>query len=118
MSELTEKGKIVLEELKKDKGKTPKNTLAKLILAKYPGIFTSVENARDAIRYYSGNSGNRDRKFKKVEHKTHTNEQINDRFYFPSDAADLEDYILKPGKWGIVNDIHYPYHDTKALEIA
>ncbi len=119
MSEKTEKGKIVFEALKKDKGKTPNQTLAKLLFAQYPGVFNNVEDVRCKIRYYTGNNGEKNKQKcgeKLIPKEPHTKEQITDRFYFPSDAIDLEDYILKPGKWGVIGDVHYPYHDTNSLE--
>ena len=119
MSERTEKGKIVFEALKKDKGKTPNQTLAKLLFAQYPGVFDSAEDVRCKIRYYTGNNGPTNKKKigkNIIPKEPHTPEQLRDRFYFPSDAAVIDDFVLKPGKWGIVGDIHYPYHDTNSLE--
>lgn len=35
-----------------------------------------------------------------------------------SHAAVREDFVLHPGKYLVLSDIHIPYHDTQALEIA
>lgn len=108
-----------------DGGKTEFNqTLAKLIFAENPGVFSSVDSIRTRIRYFSSKRGdtNKDVRSKAVENifdrPTKSVEEFRSRFYFESDVVDIPDYVLEPGRWGIVSDIHYPYHDKVALEIA
>ena len=114
----TDKGKIVKKYLEDPNNlKKPKKTLAKIIEAENPGIYANVESIRSIIRFLTGKNGEREGYRKKYEMPTLTKEEFNARFYFPSDAETLDPYILKPGKWGIGSDIHYPYHDPGKLEI-
>lgn len=55
-----ERRKIIFEHLDKfpDAGT---NTIAKILFRDYPGFFSDVENARDAIRYFRGAKGEKRR---------------------------------------------------------
>lgn len=123
-SKITEKGAVVKSYLEKAaKNKTPKKTLAKIIHAENPGLFDTIENVRSLIRTYTGQRGTNAEKKSLLdrneitEYPSLTKEDFAARFYFPSDAQINEPYILKPGRWGICSDIHYPYHSPAALEI-
>jgi predicted phosphodiesterase len=88
-------------------------TLAKMIVAKYPDL--KAENVRSVIRYYRGNKGVEARK-----------KASNKQFFRASDGQynlkavniSTQDFIFPHKKPLIVSDIHLPYHDIDAIEIA
>ena len=88
-------------------------TLAKMIVAKYPDL--KPENVRSVIRYYRGNKGEEARK--KITNK---------QFFRASDGSynlkavniSTQDFIFPHKKPLIVSDLHLPYHDIDAIEIA
>lgn len=88
-------------------------TLAKMIVAKYPDL--KADNVRSVIRYYRGNKGVEARK-----------KASNKQFFRASDGSynlkavniSTQDFIFPHKKPLIVSDIHLPYHDIDAIEIA
>lgn len=91
--------------------KFPKATnlgLARKLVKDYPLVFNSIEHARTLIRSYRHSLGSNKRK-DKVE-----------RLELPkSDAEDWTPFIITGvKKLLILSDIHLPYHDVKALQIA
>ena len=88
-------------------------TLAKMIVAKHPDL--NAENVRGVIRYYRGNKGNEAR-----------SKIINKQFFRANDGnynlkavnISTQDFIFPHKKPLIVSDIHLPYHDIDAIEIA
>ena len=84
--------------------------LARMLRKDEPLLFNSVENARQAVRRLRGAQGNKDRKYKEV-----------DRLTLPeSDSEDWTPYIIPKSirKLLILCDIHLPYQDNHAIEIA
>ena len=78
-------------------------TIAKLLYADFPEMFSSVENARDAIRIQRGSHGEQKRKQMKIK------ENITPKFIIPEDDnVSYEDYVIDENlKVGIVlSDIH------------
>ena len=113
------KGEIIKKYLAKYP-KTPIQTLAKKIYSEHKAEFKDVENVRGAIRYHTGKKGLAnlkkltDKSFVKTE-QAPKNPWVN----FPESYAETrEPYILAPGRWLILSDIHLPYHDEKALKTA
>jgi predicted phosphodiesterase len=92
-----------------------KTDLAKRLHTDYPTVFASDENARALIRYYTGAMG-------VVNLAKVTNSTNNSKSYVspPSAAKVWHPYIIPPTQWplAILNDIHFPYHDETALNLA
>lgn len=95
-------------------------TLARMLHEKYPKTFPSVETARSAVRRVTGNHGKETRK-----------NIVDKSFYRPGRKAGevlkmpepvVESWepltIDGPAKVGVLSDIHVPYHDKSAVEIA
>lgn len=83
---------------------------AEIIMHKHPGMYHNVEGYRKAVRYVIGKNGDEQRKFKKIEWKG---------FQLPKpEKNDYSKFILKEKKIGILSDIHFPFYDEKALDIA
>ena len=88
-------------------------TLARLIMKEHPLIYTNIEGCRGAVRRYRGRQGQKNRKGMNIE-KQPTPKRSLPR----STAKPRKAYQLPQGKTLILSDIHVPYHDEKALEIA
>ena len=93
-------------------------TLARLLHDQHPHAFT-VEQARATVRRIRGNIGaeNRGRTKDKSLHepaRAHCSLKIPDGIKQALDPIE----VTKPGKWLILSDIHVPYHDRQALELA
>lgn len=113
------KGELVKKYLAKYPN-TPNKTLAIKMYQENSALFTNVETCRTIIRAYRGKKGKKslktltDKTFVKQE-----NGKLNPWSDFPeSYAEEREPYILAPGKWLILSDIHLPYHDTEAVKMA
>jgi predicted phosphodiesterase len=116
----TLKGQIVNEYLAKFPN-TPHSTLAKKIYKENVETFKNEDSVRSIIRYYTGNHGERHRKYAK-EHKTEKAERANNLgvpnpFYLPEeDNEPFEPFVLPGGKtYAILSDVHFPYQDNQAL---
>ncbi len=94
---------------------SPSQTLAKIILVDNPDLFNSLDTARRYIRQLRGNGGERQRQAEKDK-----------RFYKSSDGKykikqvniKTEDFIFNHKKPLILSDIHLPYHEIDAIDIA
>jgi predicted phosphodiesterase len=111
------KGILVLDYLKKYKGYGHK-TIARALCTHHPEHFASVEQARNAVRYYNGSFGASGRKHRKIE-KTHNGDAHRANPYrIPSaDHKDYKPYILDKNarKVLIISDVHVPFHSVSAL---
>ena len=102
--------------------KTPILTLAKKIYAEHPLLFNSIEHVRDALRYHTGKKGNTDRK--KVEGRDTVQEVEYNYCPFDNIPESFEEtrepYVLASStkKILVLSDIHFPYHNAKALKAA
>lgn len=111
--------RLYLEELIKKFPNAPTLTLAKKAYKENPKAFTDVEHARSALRRLFGQTGKKQR-------------ETCDKTFF-RDAGQKNPFVLpeskadKPTVWRlpkaynrvlIIGDIHFPYHDVKAIEAA
>jgi predicted phosphodiesterase len=114
----TAKGKIVCEYLTKHPD-TPTATLAQLIYSDHPTFFTNKESVRTIIRSYRG-----EMKHTNVKQRfSRTPEQRKEalRSKLPSTDYDpVKPFKLPKGQNNILvlSDIHLPYHDETALQLA
>jgi predicted phosphodiesterase len=117
----TKQGEICAAALKKFP-KTPILTLAKKVYEENSLHFNGVEHARDLLRYYTGLKGAKSRK------KVANRETLREPTYNYSPFDDIpesfeeirEPYVLATStkKILILSDIHFPYHNAKALKAA
>jgi hypothetical protein len=92
-----------------------KLTLAKAIYEMYPDHFTSVEEIRKTILYYTGSSGKK--KLQSVPDKYLTAEKIAQKYNIPKSInIDYKPHILTGNHGLIFGDTHFPYHDENAIE--
>ena len=100
---------------------TPSLTLAKKILKENPSLFTSVEAARTAIRYFRGAVGKRARKNADPKLARAFDESMFNPFGLPeTDEVEYIPFILPKRCKRILylSDIHIPYHNIGALTCA
>ena len=114
------KGDIVKKYLKRFP-KTPTLTLAKKIYNENKKIFLTIENVRSILRHHTGKMGNKQRSnigdksmLQPVEYK-----------YNPFELP--ESHSVKAITWRlprgykkvlVLSDIHFPYHDSEAIQGA
>jgi len=110
------KGGQYIEKLCKKFTKTPTFTLAKKAYAENSELFKNLENARALVRAYRG-----EQKYS-LNEKRVTRRSVpasKNPFVIPkSKNEEREPYDLTPGKWLILNDIHFPFHCEKSLDKA
>lgn len=92
------------------------NRLAKYLLARHPGVYTSFESARTALRMHAG--------LKDINSNYPRRRSVG----VPVGAGKLRlpqslnvaraDYQLPRGTWGIMCDVHVPFHELKPIETA
>jgi predicted phosphodiesterase len=109
----------IVDEAVKKYPDLPTMTLAKLLMSENPSVFLKVENIRAMIRYRRGNKGERCRNVAKKNYQKTFRKNGKSGYKIPSsDTRRNKSYKLVQGKWLILSDIHIPYHDEEALEIA
>jgi len=116
----TYKKDIVLEYL----GKFPNSatmSLSRLILKENPLDFTTLENVRNLVRTYRGERGKNSSKVSIVGRRDEQQRKDAIARKLPeSDYQKCEPFIIPKGQNNILilSDIHFPYQDNKALELA
>jgi predicted phosphodiesterase len=117
---LTEKGRIALQYLEQYKDKNlPSKTLAGIMVKDYPEVFKTIENARNSVRYYRGNIGNKDRK--KLTNRTYMRPNQPAGYVTKIPKTKYKNWLpfeINHKRNLILADAHIPYHDVKALEAA
>lgn len=98
----------------------PSRTLARQLRNEHPELFPSVEMARDMVRYTRGNAGTADRKCSTTKELHRPNGTPGDLVKLPKGMRQsLRPFRLYgPSKVLVLSDIHAPYHDERALEVA
>lgn len=97
----------------------PTKTIAKYLFETYPNTYTNVEHARNVLRYYRGENGERDRKAVEKagtrinQQKENIVERLNRPVGIRTYNQPINLYSYK--KIGIISDVHAPYHDEEAL---
>lgn len=120
-SNVTYKGEIVRELLTEFPNATTM-AIARECVARYPLDFKSVESARGLVRVHRGEMNFRALSLDTVsERTTKQKKEAMSKFILPeSDYDELPDFIVPVGnnRGLIMNDIHLPYQDNNALEVA
>lgn len=92
---------------------TSKKELGKLLFKENPVLFTDAEDGRSAIRLVTGAHGKKGQDYK----YSATHKEIY-RGLPEGIKNDYSHHELAPGKYGILSDIHIPYHDKQAIEVS
>lgn len=124
--EIERRKEIIIDELKKNP-EIPTRTLATLLCKKYPLDFTKYMGARTTIKIIRGEDfkvRNNKKIYYSIPEFVRTEEQKKQamiKFQIPdSDYKEVEPFVMPKGNNRILvlTDIHIPYHDIKALQIA
>jgi predicted phosphodiesterase len=92
--------------------KFSKKKLGELLTHKHPDLFNTPEDGRKFIRMATGSSGKGHRKQIKVVTEWNG-------FQLPKpEKNDASRFIVSQNRIGIIGDIHFPYYDKVALDLA
>lgn len=101
----------------------PKKRIARLLCKEQPRVFHTEEYARGRIRYYCGQSGSLHRKDAARKDLFRPAGKVTDGYEpFPEPVSDdttewtVRQFTFK--KALVISDVHVPFHDPKAVEIA
>lgn len=114
-------GKVAIEYLERFPN-TATLTLARMMYEDEPQVFRDIEHARSTLRYYRGTIGRKKRG--SITIKDHLREPQapgNPFGEIPEPIESMEDsqpVRVEYEKALIIGDVHIPYHDKQALEIA
>lgn len=116
-------GTVALEYVRRFQGR-PKRDIARILHKDHPLLFLTVDDARNAVAYYTGSQGALSRKVAKREGTARP---------LKSSSAEAWDDMI-PESWSepilpfvlptsirrllVLSDIHVPYHDIAALKAA
>lgn len=116
---LNYRSKIIIEYLEKFSNAST-NEIARVILKDYPLDFKNFETVRGAVRYHRGEHVSKKTSEFQRDEVTKKN-FMKKSFDLPeSDYKEIEPFIIPKGQNNILilSDIHIPYQDNKALELA
>lgn len=112
-AEKDQKQKIVTKALGRFPS-LPNRAVARYILDTHGLLWDNdLEQIRRAVRYYTGNSGEKD-KCKNVSHPFFNREVVMPKTW----RQTRTDYKLNPGLWLVLADLHIPFHEPKPIEAA
>lgn len=106
-------------EYLKEHADLPKRTLAKMLRQDHPEVYSSIESARSAIRYATGNNGKRQMEKIPPEDRQPPGDQTNWTLAIPpGQRSGTKPLLVPPGKTLVLSDIHVPYHCEDVIELA
>lgn len=96
----------------------PSLTLARLIYNENMVVYKDIEDVRNVIRQYRGQSGKKNKE--KITNKRFYTEKGSPGNFIPppSEEVSFEEYTLPYRNIGVISDIHVPYHSEEALKAA
>lgn len=114
---------------------TIKNTIVRQYLKKFPDcsyaslarkiykenstMFSNVEAVRSLIRTYTGNSGSPKAKNNRLDKTFYKPAKKSNDYCLPeSYSNDFTPYEIKQSRVLIISDLHFPYQNNKAIELA
>lgn len=113
-------------ELLKQHPNLPSRTAGRMLLQKYPGIYRSIIHATGVVKYVRGLNGVRSRKSSSkcadpqlIRPPGWLDDMGWQKPEMPETLAERrKDFVLSKGRVMLLSDIHIPYHDKAALELA
>ena len=100
----------------------PTKTIARLLVDKHPALFKDIEAARSSVRYYRGRSGQADRaQCANTTHFRAAGKQSDGNIPLPDpikEGADWDVFQVDFQRALLIQDIHIPFHDPKAVALA
>jgi predicted phosphodiesterase len=110
----------VVRKYCKEHPETPHSVLARIVMAKEPKLFSNYDSARSCVRKCRGKQGHKNREEFKNTCEYETIKRP-DGMYIPEGqkySGDSTPYELENDRSLLLCDIHAPYHDRIALEVA
>lgn len=93
----------------------PIRTIARHLIATHQDLFeNNLETARKAVRRVMGKDGKKSRK--KMDHKELYRDKGAKILMPKTWRKNTPPYKLDAGLWGIISDVHVPFHEPKPLE--
>ena len=112
-------GRQLARELVLENKDVPSLTLAKMLYKLYPFTFNSVECARESVRVARGASGKKRIHLAVASRSKVEQERCKGLSAIKADETSFKVVMLSGAdKWLILPDIHAPYHDLQAIEVA
>lgn len=111
---------IVLDYIKRFP-KHPALTLAKKIYKENTEMCSSLENVRQAVRYYIGQHGNSGRKNIKDNSLFRSARDTNPFSFIPESHNDDPKHWYLPRQYKkvlLISDIHIPYHEPESIKVC
>jgi len=120
MAGKTVKGKLCIEILEQYP-KEATRTLARMLMSKNPDVFTDFDNTRSMLRRYRGEAKSKSTHYiveKSIRTKKEKMRALSN--LIESDYEKNKDYQMPTtaNKVLVLSDIHFPYQDQAALDIA
>jgi predicted phosphodiesterase len=109
---LTVQAQLAVDALRRYYPQVSIRRLADYLCEMHKGVFTSFSQARDLLRWYAGVHANG----LGVKHPNPVNSGI--ALMPPAHYVPREDFILTKGRYGILPDVHVPFHAAKPIEVA
>lgn len=99
---------------------TPTMSIARMLLNDNPKVFTTLDDARGAVRYHRDEHGTKNKKPISMRTEDEKKQAQGWNKLPESDYVKVEDYVIPKGnnRVLILSDIHFPYQDNEALSIA
>ena len=122
MTQRSKKAEIVMEYLKKYP-KEPTRTIARMLLTKYPEVYSSFSAIRSMVMRYRNEIEQGKYKGRTIVKEAVRTKEERMRALsnvIESDYKENEDYQMPTtaNKVLVLSDIHFPYQDQKALDVA
>lgn len=113
------KAGLIAEEYCRKHPELPTRTIARMLREQRPKLFTSVEAAREKVRWVRGNHGDESRINTTTKELNRPNGKAG-AVQFPEPVVEKWEPLIidGPAKIGVLSDIHVPYHDRSAVETA
>lgn len=92
--------------------------LATILRERYPTVFNSVEHARDIVRYVRGARGPKSRRENALYPELHRTVVPPLRGLPPSRKLERNPFHIQHKRVLVLSDIHIPYHDPQAIQLA
>jgi len=97
---------------------TPTLTLAKKLYKKHPEVWSNLESCRGTLMYHRGASGKKNLSKMADKRNVRPVQKPGNPFLPVSSERKFVPYHLEGKVIGVLSDVHIPYHNTPALEVA
>jgi predicted phosphodiesterase len=97
---------------------SPKQAVARALHRDFPELYPTVEVARSAVRTVTGANGKNNITNRTIVSHGHQSATFKRMPEGIRDIDDFEPFPIEPGRTLVLNDVHIPFHDRAAVEVA